>query len=173
MLDELEKSGLGWFWASDAAGNLSYISAAIAERLDVPLAELLGPAGQYDLFCGRARRKGQVARADAGRAQGLFGLCGAGRAQSRKGRCCALPASRFFTDGDRFAGFRGTGADITDEFHREEETARLGALRFRSPGFRTATAMAHQIETTLTAFKAARRNCAVMMLDLDRFKHVK
>jgi diguanylate cyclase (GGDEF)-like protein len=32
--------------------------------------------------------------------------------------------------------------------------------------------MAHQIDATLTAFKAARRNCAVMMIDLDRFKHV-
>jgi diguanylate cyclase (GGDEF)-like protein len=32
--------------------------------------------------------------------------------------------------------------------------------------------MVHQIETTLTAFKAVRRNCAVMMIDLDRFKHV-
>ena len=32
--------------------------------------------------------------------------------------------------------------------------------------------MKHLIDTTVTAFKAAKRNCAVMMLDLDKFKHV-
>ena len=32
--------------------------------------------------------------------------------------------------------------------------------------------MKHLIETTLTAFKAAKRNCALLMLDLDKFKHV-
>ena len=42
MLDELEQSGLGWFWASDANGHLTYLSAAIAARLDIPLGELLG-----------------------------------------------------------------------------------------------------------------------------------
>ncbi len=71
----------------------------------------------------------------------------------------------------QFAGFRGTGTDITEEFHREEETARLA--RFDSlTGLSNRHRMAHQIESMLTAFKAARRNCAVMMIDLDRFKHV-
>ncbi|MEL7447459.1 MAG: hypothetical protein AAGK02_16925, partial [Pseudomonadota bacterium] len=42
MLDELEQSGLGWFWACNADGNLTYLSAAIADRIDVPLDQLLG-----------------------------------------------------------------------------------------------------------------------------------
>ena len=42
MLDALEHSGLGWFWASDPKGNLTYLSAAIADRLDIPLKDLLG-----------------------------------------------------------------------------------------------------------------------------------
>ncbi|PKP98342.1 MAG: hypothetical protein CVT76_02600, partial [Alphaproteobacteria bacterium HGW-Alphaproteobacteria-15] len=42
MLDELEQSGLGWFWASDASGQLTYLSSAIAARLELPLNELLG-----------------------------------------------------------------------------------------------------------------------------------
>jgi len=71
----------------------------------------------------------------------------------------------------KFTGFRGTGADITDEYHREAETDRLA--RFDSlTGLSNRHCMAQRIETTLTAFRAARRSCAVMMIDLDRFKHV-
>ena len=42
MLDGLEQSGLGWFWASDAGGNLTYLFDAIAARLDIPLGHLIG-----------------------------------------------------------------------------------------------------------------------------------
>ena len=42
MLDELEQSGLGWFWACDAKGNLTYLSATIAERIELELSDLLG-----------------------------------------------------------------------------------------------------------------------------------
>jgi len=76
-----------------------------------------------------------------------------------------------FGTGGRFAGFRGTGADISEEFFRGEETARLA--RFDSlTGLSNRHRMAHNIETTLAAFRAAKRNCAIMMFDLDRFKHV-
>ncbi|WP_245804493.1 putative bifunctional diguanylate cyclase/phosphodiesterase [Erythrobacter tepidarius] len=170
MLDELEKSGLGWFWASDAAGNLTYISAAIAERLDLPLTDLLGQP-LTAIFTAAERE---------GRAKSLALMLGAHKAftgmavrASRRpeGPVLRLSGQPVFAAGDRFVGFRGTGADITDEFYREQETARLA--RFDSlTGLSNRHRMAHQIETMLTAFKAARRNCAVMMLDLDRFKHV-
>jgi diguanylate cyclase (GGDEF)-like protein len=170
MLDELEKSGLGWFWASDAAGKLTYISAAIAERIDVPLTDLLGQP-LTGIFTAAERE---------GRTKALSLMLGAHKAftgmavrAARKldGPVLRLAGQPVFGLGGKFAGFRGTGADISDEFYREEETARLA--RFDSlTGLSNRHRMAHQIETTLTAFKAARRNCAVMMLDLDRFKHV-
>ena len=170
MLDELEKSGLGWFWASDAAGKLTYISAAIAERIDVPLADLLGQP-LATIFTAADRD---------GRAKSLSLMLGAHKAFSGMAVRAALkpdgPVLRLagqpvFGMAGRFAGFRGTGADISEEFFREEETARLA--RFDSlTGLSNRHRMAHNIETTLAAFRAAKRNCAVMMLDLDRFKHV-
>lgn len=170
MLDELEKSGLGWFWASDAAGKLTYISAAIAERLDVPLTDLLGQP-LTSIFTAAERE---------GRSKSLSLMLGAHKAftgmavraaRRPDGPVLRLAGQPVFAAGEQFTGFRGTGADISEEFYREEETARLA--RFDSlTGLSNRHRMAHQIETTLTAFKAARRNCAVMMLDLDRFKHV-
>jgi diguanylate cyclase (GGDEF)-like protein len=170
MLDELERSGLGWFWASDEAGRLTYISPAIAERLDLPLAELLGQP-LASIFVSAERE---------GRAKSLALMLGAHKpfaglavraARRPDGPVLRLAGQPMFSAGERFAGFRGTGADISEEFYREEETAKLA--RFDSlTGLSNRHRMAHLIETTLTAFRAARRNCAVMMLDLDRFKHV-
>ena len=169
MLDELEQSGLGWFWASDKEGNLTYLSAAIAQRLDVPLSDILGkPLTAVFEPAGRD-----------GRTQSLSLMLGAHkaftgfavRAEKRpEGAVLRLSGQPAFI-GQKFAGFRGTGADITDEYHREEETERLA--KFDSlTGLSNRHRMKHLIDSTLTAFKAAKRNCAVMMLDLDKFKQV-
>jgi diguanylate cyclase (GGDEF)-like protein len=170
MLDDLEHSGLGWFWASDTSGNLTYLSAAIAARLDLPLADLIGQpvAGIFAAADREERGKSLALMLGAHKAFAGMAVRAARRPEGSVLRISGQPV--FSADGS-FAGFRGTGTDITDEFHREEETARLA--RFDSlTGLSNRHRMAHQIETTLTAFRAARRSCAVMMIDLDRFKHV-
>ncbi len=170
MLDELEKSGLGWFWASDAAGKLTYISAAIAERIDVPLADLLGQP-LATIFTAADREGWSKSLSLMLGAHKAFSGMAVRAARKPDGPVLRIAGQPVFGTGGRFAGFRGTGADISEEFFREEETARLA--RFDSlTGLSNRHRMAHNIETTLAAFRAAKRNCAVMMLDLDRFKHV-
>ncbi|WDA40458.1 putative bifunctional diguanylate cyclase/phosphodiesterase [Erythrobacter sp. BLCC-B19] len=170
MLDDLEQSGLGWFWASDVSGQLTYLSAAIAARLDVPLDALIGQP-LTSIFTA-ADREGRAKSLPLmlGAHKGFVGM--AVRAvRQPEGAVLRLSGQPVFAADGSFAGFRGTGTDITEEFYREEETARLA--RYDSlTGLSNRHRMAHQIEATLTAFKAARRNCAVMMIDLDRFKHV-
>ena len=169
MLDELEQSGLGWFWACDRAGNLTYLSAAIAERIDVPLADLLGQplASVFVSTDSDGRTKSLSLMLGAHKAFSGFSV----RSEKRPdGPVLRLSGQPVF-NGSKYAGFRGTGADISDEFHREEETQRLA--KFDSlTGLSNRHRMKQQIESTITAFKAAKRNCAVMMLDLDKFKHV-
>ncbi|MEP3051552.1 MAG: EAL domain-containing protein [Erythrobacter sp.] len=170
MLDELEASGLGWFWASDENGNLIYLSAAIADRVETSLDGLIGQplASTFDPVSGSGRTKtlalmmgarkafsGLVVKAVHGNQDVVLRLAGRPM-ENAKGK---------------FIGFRGTGADITAEYHREEETERLA--KFDSlTGLANRHRMAQIIDSTLTAFRAAKRNCAIMMLDLDRFKHV-
>ncbi|MFL0356382.1 putative bifunctional diguanylate cyclase/phosphodiesterase [Erythrobacter sp. GH1-10] len=170
MLDELENSGLGWFWASDADGNLTYLSAAIAERLDIPLDDLLGhplPA-LFAPIDGDGRTKSLSLMLGAHKSFSGFAV----RAVKRPdGAVLRLAGQPVFTSGKKFAGFRGTGADITAEYHREAETQRLAKYDSLT-GLSNRHRMAHQIESTLTAFKSAKRNCAILMLDLDKFKQV-
>ena len=170
MLDELEQSGLGWFWASDAAGNLTYLSAAIAGRLDLPLEALIGQPLTAIFTAADIDGRGKSLPLMLGAHKAFAGM--AVRAARRpQGAVLRLSGQPIMSAGGKFLGFRGTGADITEEYTREEETARLA--RFDSlTGLSNRHRMASHIEATLTAFKAARRNCAVMMIDLDRFKHV-
>lgn len=170
MLDDLEQSGLGWFWASNAHGQLTYLSGAIATRLDLPLDELIGQPLTTIFAAADREERGKSLALMLGAHKAFVGM--AVRASRRPGGAVLRLSGQPVTGATgEFLGFRGTGTDITEEYHREEETARLA--RYDSlTGLSNRHRMAHQIEATLTAFRVARRNCAVMMIDLDRFKHV-
>jgi len=170
MLDALEQSGLGWFWASDAQGVLTYLSPAMAARIGVPLGDLIGkPLAQILTAVDHEGRGRSLPLLLA--AHKPFANLAVRAAQQGEGAVLRLSGQPVLGGGGGFAGFRGTATDITEEYVREAETARLA--RYDSlTGLSNRYRMAHQLETTLTAFQAARRNCAVMMLDLDRFKHV-
>ncbi|UAB77341.1 EAL domain-containing protein [Erythrobacter sp. SCSIO 43205] len=169
MLDDLERSGLGWFWSCDPKGNVTYLSSTIAQRLDLPLDQIIGqPLSSVFVSADHdGRTKSLALMLGARKAFSGFAV----RAEKRpEGAVLRLSGQPSFK-GDTFDGFRGTGWDITEEYYREEETSRLA--KFDSlTGLSNRHRMKQLIETTLTAFKAAKRNCALMMLDLDKFKHV-
>lgn len=170
MLEQLEQSGLGWFWACDEEGRITYLSAAIAERLELPLDELIGQplATAFAPVETDTRTRSLPLMLGARKAFKSFAVCASSKPNGTVLRLSGQPIT---DEKGKFHGFRGTGTDITEEYHREAETQRLA--RYDSlTGLSNRHRMAHQIETTLTAFKAARRNCAIMMLDLDKFKQV-
>ena len=170
MLDDLEQSGLGWFWACDAEGNLSYLSGAIAERLEIPLADLLGQPipSIFQPIEGNGHTKSLSLMLGAHKAFSGFAVQATKRPD---GAVLRLAGQPIVNPKGKFEGFRGTGADITEEYFREAETERLAKYDSLT-GLSNRHRMAHQIESTLTAFKAAKRNCAILMLDLDKFKQV-
>ncbi len=173
MLDELEQSGLGWFWASDQDGKLTYLSSAIADRIGVPLSDVLGQplSSVFAPADNSGRTKSLLLTLCTHKAfSGMAVMAEKDREAGSAGTILRLSGQPAF-NGGTFTGFRGTGADITDEYFREAETERLAKYDSLT-GLSNRHRMKHLIETTLTAFKAAKRNCAVMMLDLDKFKHV-
>ncbi|MEE4154905.1 MAG: EAL domain-containing protein [Erythrobacter sp.] len=171
LLEELESTGMGWFWASDEKGILTYLSAAIAQRIEAPLEDLLGKplASLFLPIEGEGRSKSLALMLGAHKAFQGFAVRAACRSEG--GAVLRLAGRPVFDEEGTFCGFRGTGSDITEEHLREQETQRLA--RYDSlTGLANRHHMAHQIDTTLTAFRAAKRNCAILMLDLDRFKQV-
>lgn len=169
MLDQLEESGLGWFWASDAEGRLTYLSAALAERVGLPLEDMIGKPVSKLFDPAINERFAKPLSLLLNTHKSFHGLA-VQSARNPGGAILRLAGQPIMRD-QVFEGFRGTGADITEDYHREQETERLAQFDSLT-GLSNRHRMAHLIETTLTAFKAARRNCAVLMLDLDRFKQV-
>ncbi len=76
-----------------------------------------------------------------------------------------------FTPDGEFAGFRGNGIDVTESLRERRDTSRLA--RFDSlTGLANRHTMEYKLDSVIASYKASQRSCAVMMIDLDRFKHI-
>ena len=184
LLDDFESGGFAWMWATDAEGRLIYVSASAAERLDMPLTELLAQpfvalfetdtenpdergAGRPLKFQLSARNKlvDMTVRFAPAR---LSNADGSGGARPAWWSISGHP--KFSAEGT-FLGYRGSAKDITTEYERKLEDSRLAEYDSLT-GLANRHRMTRRLESTLTAYKAAKRSCTLMMLDLDKFKQV-
>lgn len=172
LVTELERAGVSWFWATDEAGRVIYLSPAIAEAAgrgaapvpDTPLQALLVPvSGEGD---GRSLGlKIGTRKPFAGYTVETVGNDPAAKLVLR------LSGRPIHDEAGEFRGFRGSAIDVTREYRSEEEAARLAQFDTLT-GLANRHRMTQRIDATLAAFRSARRSCALFMLDLDRFKQV-
>ena len=173
MLEALEQSGVAWFWASDCDNHLTYLSASavaglapdgtpIVGRALVDLFETVASEGQdrserpISFLLGTHNRFADlVVRTRIG--EGDMHLALSGRPQ-------------FDAQGD-FIGYRGTAKDVSQSFERQRDEMRLAQFDSLT-GLFNRHRMARRLASVLTAYKSAGRSCALLMLDLDRFKQV-
>ena len=181
VLDEYEQAGTGWIWASDADGNLIYISSKAGEALDAPHDALLG---QPILSLFRLEESGEK---DSARRPLNFRLSARNKLRDivvrvmpdvlehgrNSGRAVwwTLTGDPVTDETGAFQGYRGSVKDITKSFQRELAEARMAEFDALT-GLANRHRMSRLLENTLAAFKQAKRSCALMMLDLDRFKQV-
>ncbi len=172
LLADLESSGLSWFWATDAQGRITYLSRAIAEVCgftegaapDLALQSLLVPvSGEGD---------GRSLGLKLGTRKGFANLVvETNAANQRAPLVLRLSGRPQFDSTGQFTGFRGAALDITEEHRSEEEASRLAQFDSLT-GLANRHRMTQRIDATLAAFRASKRACALLMLDLDRFKQV-
>lgn len=170
IVEQLESSGVACFWATDAKGVLTYLSPAIFERMgrkaanafELPLQHVFVPvAGDGD-----ARSLGLK----LGTRKSFAGLT-VETGDEGADLVLRLSGRPLYDKSGDFIGFRGTASDVTEEYRSEEEASRLA--KFDSlTGLANRHRMEHRIDSTLHAFRSAKRAAALMMLDLDRFKQV-
>ncbi|MBF5090542.1 MULTISPECIES: bifunctional diguanylate cyclase/phosphodiesterase [unclassified Novosphingobium] len=167
-----EDLGLGSFWTTDGEGRLTYMSSAAQALLGGgedgligrPFLELFLPPDREAE--GDSQRALSFALARRGRFERVIARSEAG------GRGCWWSISgEPQSDGNTFTGFRGHCADITGERESAEESSRL-AMHDPLTGLLNRRRMTQVLERTLTAYALQRRSCAIMLIDLDRFKQV-
>ena len=174
LLRDYEQSGLGWFWSTDADGNLSYVSEYIAKSFDLPREELIGKPF-HKLFLqdrdndeagGRTLPLLLSARKTFSEAE-----VHASTADEASATWWAISGRPQFNEAGEFVGYRGNGVDITSKRQNQKDASRL-AMYDSLTGLANRHRMGKRLDTILTAYKAAKRSCALMMIDLDRFKQV-
>ena len=174
VLGEVEELGIGMFWATDADDRLTFLSQRalvdigqdIETLIGTPLTRVFldadedgaGPSQRSLAFKLKARSKldEQIVAVPAGR--------GATRWWRLNGR--ALLDAK----GD-FQGYRGSAVDISSQYAYETQVARQSQVD-ELTGLANRRKLGERLSAMLAAFRASRRSCALMMLDLDRFKQV-
>ena len=172
LLRDYEASGQGWFWASDADGKISYVSQCVAEKLGCARTELIGKAVQTLFILDRdgddtVERTLPLILS----ARKTFSELSARAALEGQELWWSISGRPQFSSDGQFIGYRGNGTDVTATRQNQKDASRLAQYDSL-----TSLANRHRMEkrlsTTLAAYQSAKRCCAIMMIDLDRFKQV-
>lgn len=170
MCTTFEALNLGGFWSTDSDGLIRYLSMPITSML-VPEGD---PAGTdfVNLFVRpRAGIDGQRTLPFVFMRKGRFEAVIA-RSETEQREIVWSVSGEPIADADGgFGGFRGHIVDVTRDRQNAEEASQL-ATTDALTGLSNRRHMASLLKRTFAAFAPQRRPCAVMLIDLDRFKQV-
>ena len=171
ILTEYEETRQGWFWETDRRALLTYVSEPVAQALGAEPGALIGEP-LIKLFAVDAEGEEGVRALDFHLSmRTAFHEVALRAAIEGEERWWALSGRPVLGEDDSFLGFRGSGTDLTERKRSQERAARLAhfdsltdlANRFQ---------MTQKLEAILASPQVERRACAVLLLDLDRFKQV-
>nr|WP_294169015.1 EAL domain-containing protein [uncultured Sphingomonas sp.] len=170
---EFEASGRGWFWETNSAGTLSYVSQQLADDFKTTPEELLGR--QFTDLLSVDKAGGDTLREE--RTLG-FHLSArfpfsdvVVRPASEEDVHWSLSGNPIFDEHGRYLGFRGIGTDLTEQRRSEQEISRLA--RFDSlTGLPNRAMMRQTLDEGLHNAARRQRACSLFLIDLDRFKNV-
>jgi diguanylate cyclase (GGDEF)-like protein/PAS domain S-box-containing protein len=173
LLEDFESAGLGWFWASDAEGNLIYISESAATAIGKPTGEIVGMAVATLFTPDEDESSERAARTLPFllRARNSINDMVVRAGDQEREVWWSITARPHFNAGGDFEGYRGSAKDVTASYQQQKDASRLAQFD-ELTGLSNRHRMSKRLNSILTAYQAAKRSCALMMLDLDRFKQV-
>ncbi|WP_447760491.1 putative bifunctional diguanylate cyclase/phosphodiesterase [Sphingopyxis panaciterrae] len=171
LLQNYEESGQGWFWSTDAKGRITYITDATARLMGRSGGGLLGTSFTELFLPVDSHGERQRTLPFLLTKQSKFDELPLRSAFEGDDRWWAVSGRPQFDHGGNFAGYRGSGMDITAQRRSAEDASRL-AMYDSLTGLANRFNISKTLDTTLAAFVTQQRSCAIMLLDLDRFKQV-
>ncbi|MFM5931083.1 MAG: putative bifunctional diguanylate cyclase/phosphodiesterase [Novosphingobium sp.] len=171
-LRDYEESGLGWFWSSDSKGQLRYVSPSVAQILGKTTAQLIGQPVTSLFFMDddAAGQSGRTLPLALGSRKSFSDFALRARREDVEVWWSIAGRPKFDANGE-FIGFRGNGTDVTEQLREKRDNARM-AMFDSLTGLNNRFTMTQRLESVLNAYRSSQRSCALMMIDLDRFKHV-
>ncbi len=171
ILSDYEQTRQGWFWETDRRSLLTYVSQPVAIMLKAGAGGLIGRP-LVDLF-------DLVDTGQEGERTLLFHLSARSAFQELPVRAAIAGEERWWSvsgrpvydEFDNFVGFRGSGTDLTEQRRSQEHASRLAHYDSLT-GLANRFQMSQALEKILSSPQAMNRACAVILLDLDRFKQI-
>jgi diguanylate cyclase (GGDEF)-like protein len=173
FVHEFEGSGRGWFWETNHLGTLSYVSQQLADDFHCSREELLGRQFTDLLSVDTSHGSGGEEHKTLGfHLSARFPFADVVvRAATNEDVHWSLSGNPIFDEQGRFMGFRGIGADLTEQRRTEQEISRLA--RFDSlTGLPNRAMMRQTLDEALRNAARRQKGCALFLIDLDRFKNV-
>lgn len=180
VLNDVEELGIGMFWATDAEGRLTFLSQRALDDLGAGSDALIGkPVLQVfsdidpELGALHQRAISFKLKAHTKIEEHVIAVSGpkAGSNVEQGTRWWRLNGRPLIDARGKFQGYRGSAVDITSQYAHEMRVARQSQVD-ELTGLINRRKLGERLTATLTAFRASKRSCALMMLDLDRFKHI-
>ncbi|MBX7540484.1 EAL domain-containing protein [Qipengyuania sp. GH29] len=176
LLESFEKSGLGWFWATDGQGRLIYMSKSALDRFGKTEADVYGTLLTDLVENDRSDSDDEYARENRPLAYYLGARNSITQLQVKlplrgEDMYLELAGKPHFDDSNRFVGYRGSAKDITRSRESRRDAERLSQYDSLT-GLANRHRMNKRLDNALAQYRNSKRSCALMMLDLDRFKQV-
>ena len=171
ILADYEETRQGWFWETDRRALLTYISAPIADALGKAPEQLIGQP-LIELFdLADTGQEGERTLQFHFTARSAFQELPVHAAIPGEERWWSVSGRPIHDEFGNFVGFRGSGTDLTAKRRSEEQASRLAHFDSLT-GLANRFQMSQALEKILAAQHEANRACAVLLIDLDRFKQV-
>ncbi|WP_234000689.1 GGDEF domain-containing protein, partial [Erythrobacter sp. HI0019] len=173
LLDSFEAAGLGWFWATDAEGRLIYLSDNAAKELDWTQGEAIGKSLSELFIPEKVDDPDRPERPLAFllRARNSISQLNVRLAIEGREVWWEIAGKPQFDEQERFTGYRGSAKDITASRENRRDAERL-AQYDPVTGLANSHRMNRRLAELLKAYRNSKRTCALLMVDLDRFKQI-
>ncbi|WP_448658037.1 putative bifunctional diguanylate cyclase/phosphodiesterase [Sphingomonas sp. CJ99] len=175
LLREFEDDGSDWLWEIDPQRRLSRASPRFARSIGVEpedihgksiLEVLAGPSWEAANFDPGLRKMAEHIKQRDAFADLLLPVHVGGEQ-----RWWEMTASPRYDERGAFLGYRGVGSDVTEARASAEKISRLARYDLLT-GLPNRLSVNECLARALEQAESWRRRCAMMMIDLDRFKAV-
>ena len=172
LLLDYEESGRGWFWETDRTGALAYISPTLERSLGAEKGALIGRKLTDLVNMGAAdEHEGNRTLGYHLSSRSSFSDVAVRAATQGDERWWALSGHPAVNEFGQFQGFRGSGSDLTEMKRSQAEVTRLAEFDSLT-GLANRLQMQRALEQAVVDARGGAGECALFLLDLDRFKTV-
>ncbi|HET9428335.1 MAG TPA: EAL domain-containing protein [Allosphingosinicella sp.] len=175
LLREYESSDADWLWQTNSRLRFRSVSARFARAIGREAAAI-ETLSLLDLFNAPAgadpavRRSLGAARAAIARKEKLSDVV-IPLTVGESVKCIQLSGRPNFSRGGRFTGYQGVGSDVSADRLAAERIAHM-ARHDALTGLSNRVKLLESLDQALAGAAASGRDCAVLLVDLDRFKAI-